>query len=442
MRGRRIPHSFQPHLSTTGVPLLMRRGTLGRGQAGVVRESKCLIARWVAIGVGTVDGGGDGGDGGREEGDGGHGVKPEIGEAGDNMSAGAKGREGASVPMRYVSPKLGRDEGEALCEEHRGRNTRGGSRRWCIAVPLDDKPEESSAMMNPGRTTSQPGACSGGSGCRRGLAGKRVAVRRRQHAGSAEQQVACLQTSRQRVLWRRCTDVLARVDEARSAEGDVEDAGPRGQVGADELGGRRRAADNLNAGKGGLGEPGEDTGKSSRVDQVELRKTRVRDKYQHSSMIVADTNSRSAGKCMKAYNHPGDHNNIVRQRYHVGVHKCGHPDGRRTKIWWTKASSQGSVSEGQDWGTAAHRRGSVAEMGLPGGDKTIRCAGLMIVYWEMEALRSTSDHGGPFPKRLPAPVHPEWHLSTQLGHGKSTKKIATQEGVTKASQRSQPEGIA
>jgi hypothetical protein len=66
------------------------------------------------------------------------------------------------------------------------------------------------------------------------------------------------------------------------------------------LGGRRRAADDLNVGKGGLGELGKDAGKSSRVDQVEPRKTRVRDKYQRSSMVVADTNLRSAGKCVKA----------------------------------------------------------------------------------------------------------------------------------------------
>jgi hypothetical protein len=35
--------------------------------------------------------------------------------------------------------------------------------------------------------------------------------------------------------------------------------------------------------------------------KFEPRKTRVRDKCQRSSMVVADTNSRSAGKCMKAY---------------------------------------------------------------------------------------------------------------------------------------------
>jgi hypothetical protein len=68
----------------------------------------------------------------------------------------------------------------------------------------------------------------------------------------------------------------------------------------------------------------------------------------------------------------GDHNDVVRRWNHVGAHECGHPDGRRTKIRWTKASSRGLVSEGRDWGTAARRRSSAAEVGLPGGDKTIR----------------------------------------------------------------------
>ncbi|KAJ7888917.1 hypothetical protein B0H14DRAFT_2562072 [Mycena olivaceomarginata] len=267
----------------------------------------------------------------------------------------------------------------------------------------------------------------------------------------------------------------------------VESAGDSGVTGMGEGAGKGAGKGEL--GRGGLSELGEDAGKSSRVDQVEPRKTRPRGCVRWTWSLVQPHPTTAThlgtgmrprpGSCAvldvdmtaKAMGRSGLKampDGIEERWNHVGAHECGHPDGRRTKIRWTKASSRGLVSEGRDWGTAARRRSSAAEVGLPGGDRTIRlmplqvhpqqigppsvaraAAGRHSTVCGVDSVLGNGNYevhqrslGGPFPKSIPAPVHPERHPSAQLGHGRSTKKIATQKGVTKATQRSQPEGIA